>query len=40
MMELPVYNLDGEQVGTYEVADEWVQVEVNIPLLIRSSSPI
>ncbi|MFA0776231.1 MAG: hypothetical protein THHGLFOP_001759, partial [Candidatus Fervidibacter sp.] len=32
-MELPIYNLEGERVGTYEVADELVQVPVNIPLL-------
>lgn len=32
-MELPVYNLDGERVGTHEIADEWLQMEVNIPLL-------
>jgi len=32
-MELPIYNLDGERVGTYTVPDELVQVELNTPLL-------
>ncbi|MCX7642971.1 MAG: 50S ribosomal protein L4 [Armatimonadetes bacterium] len=32
-MELPVYNLDGERVGTYVVPDELLESEINIPLL-------
>ena len=32
-MELPIYNLEGERVGTYSVPDELVQVPVNVPLL-------
>ncbi|MCS7187542.1 MAG: 50S ribosomal protein L4 [Armatimonadetes bacterium] len=32
-MELPIYNLDGERVGTYTVSDELVEGEINIPLL-------
>ncbi|GBC99248.1 50S ribosomal protein L4 [bacterium HR17] len=32
-MELPVYNLDGEQVGTYTVPDEWLEGELNTALL-------
>jgi len=33
MMELPVYNLDGEKVGTYTVPDELLEGEIKIPLL-------
>lgn len=32
-MKLPVYNLQGEQVGSYAVPDELVQEELNTPLL-------
>lgn len=32
-MELPVYNLDGEKVGTYTVPDELLEGEIKIPLL-------
>ncbi len=32
-MELPVYNLDGERVGTYTVPDELLEGEIKIPLL-------
>lgn len=32
-MELPIYNLDGERVGTYSVSDDLVEGEINIPLL-------
>ncbi len=33
MMELPVYNLEGERVGTYTVPDEVFEGEVKVPLL-------
>ncbi|MFN4178705.1 MAG: 50S ribosomal protein L4 [Armatimonadota bacterium] len=33
MMELPVYNLEGERVGTYTVPDEVLEGEVKVPLL-------
>lgn len=32
-MELPVYNLEGERIGTYTVPDELLEEELNIPLL-------
>lgn len=32
-MELPIYNLEGDQVGTYIVPDELLQERLNIPLL-------
>ncbi|MFN3420772.1 MAG: 50S ribosomal protein L4 [Armatimonadota bacterium] len=33
MMELPVYNLEGERVGTYTVPDEVLEGEIKVPLL-------
>ncbi len=33
MMELPIYNLEGERVGTYTVPDEVLEGEVKVPLL-------
>ncbi len=32
-MEVPIYNLEGERVGTYTVPDELVQVPISVPLL-------
>lgn len=32
-MELPIYNMDGERIGTYIVPDELLQEKLNIPLL-------
>ncbi len=32
-MELPIYNMDGERIGTYTVPDELLQEKLNIPLL-------
>jgi large subunit ribosomal protein L4 len=32
-MELPIYNMEGEQIGTYTVPDELLQERLNIPLL-------
>lgn len=33
MMELPIYNLEGERVGTYTVPGEVLEGEVKVPLL-------
>jgi large subunit ribosomal protein L4 len=33
IMELPIYNMDGERIGTYTVPDELLQEKLNIPLL-------
>jgi large subunit ribosomal protein L4 len=33
IMELPIYNMDGERIGTYIVPDELLQEKLNIPLL-------
>ena len=32
-MELPIYNMEGERVGTYTVPDELLQEKLNFPLL-------
>ncbi len=32
-MELPIYNMEGERIGTYTVPDELLQGKLNIPLL-------
>jgi large subunit ribosomal protein L4 len=32
-MELPIYNMEGERIGTYTVPDELLQEKLNIPLL-------
>ncbi len=32
-MELPIYNLDGERIGTYNVPDELFEGEINVHLL-------
>ena len=32
-MELPIYNMEGERIGTYTVPDELLQEKLNIPFL-------
>jgi len=32
-MELPIYNMEGERIGTYTVPDELLQEKLNFPLL-------
>lgn len=32
-MDIPVYNMDGERVGTYTIPDEWLNVKINKALI-------
>lgn len=32
-MEIPVHNMDGEQVGVYTIPDEWLNVKINKSLV-------